>query len=197
VTDLSSLDRSLFLFLNSLHAEWLNPLMVVLSGQIVWAPFILFFLWISWKKEGKHYTGYFVLFLVLTLIASDVTSSYIFKNLFNRLRPCRLQDLKPLIYHFGQKCGGKYGFVSSHSANSFGLFLYSINTLGFERKWVHGLWIFPSIVAYSRIYLGVHYPGDILGGVLIGLCWGWFFANCLKKTQGASLDRSQQSLVNS
>lgn len=125
-------------------------------------------------------TLYFGLFLLLAIIASDVTSSYLLKNIVNRLRPCREIDLKPLIYSFGQKCGGKFGFVSSHAANSIALVFFSIRVLHFEKKWIYGLWIIPVLVGYSRIYLGVHYPGDIVGGMLVGLLWGYVFSKLYK-----------------
>lgn len=186
IETLQSLDRSAFLFLNSLHAEWLNSLMTVLSGQSVWVPFLGYFFWYSYKHFGKKETGYFALFLLLTLIASDVTSSYVLKNMINRLRPCREIDLQPLIYSFGQKCGGKFGFVSSHAANSFALVMFSVRTLNFESKWKHLIWIAPTLVSFSRIYLGVHYPGDILGGLIVGICWSLWFAWIFKNRQGAS-----------
>ncbi len=125
-------------------------------------------------------TLYFGLFLLLAIIASDVTSSYLLKNIVNRLRPCREIDLKPLIYSFGQKCGGKFGFVSSHAANSIALVFFSIRSLHFEKKWIYGLWIIPVLVGYSRIYLGVHYPGDIVGGMLVGLLWAYVFSKMYK-----------------
>lgn len=185
IESLSSLDRTLFLALNSLHLDWLNPVMNVLSGQSIWVPFLGYFFWYSYKHFGKKQTLYFGLFLLLALIASDVTSSYILKNVFNRLRPCRELDLKPLIYSFGQKCGGKFGFVSSHAANSFALVIFSLQALNFKTKWKHLIWIAPVMVSFSRIYLGVHYPGDILGGAIVGLGWGYFFAWALGHSQGA------------
>lgn len=181
IESLKGLDRSLFLLVNSWHVSFLDRPMVFLSGQAIWIPFIGYFFFYSYKKLGKVQTGYFALFLVLALIASDVTSSYIIKNIFNRYRPCRELDLKPLIYNFGQKCGGKFGFVSSHAANSVVLVLFSIRALKFERKIFYGLWLIPVLVAYSRIYLGVHYPGDILGGVIVGLIWGYFFSSMFKE----------------
>ena len=183
---INKFDRILFLYLNSFHHSLLNPLMKTLSGQFIWAPFILFFIFHSYKSFGLKRTLFFLLFLCLTLTASDVTSSYILKNFIGRLRPCKETELMHLIYSFGQKCGGRFGFVSSHAANSVALVLFSSRILSFKKQWLLILWIMPGLVAFSRIYLGVHYPGDILGGVVVGLTWGMIFSELLRISQGAS-----------
>jgi undecaprenyl-diphosphatase len=167
-----SLDQKLFLILNSWHFAWLNPFMSFLSGQLIWIPFLLIVLLVSKKQLDQKSFALFALFFILALMGSDVTSSYILKNIFTRLRPCRLEELKPLIHQFGQKCGGKFGFVSSHAANSFCLIAFSLSTLTFRTKKMYYLWLLPLMVSYSRIYLGSHYPGDILGGALVGSFWG-------------------------
>jgi undecaprenyl-diphosphatase len=183
---LIELDKEIFLTLNSLHHPWLNGLMSFLSGKILWVPLIIFFFYYSFRSIGGKKTLYFGLFLILGLIASDVTSSYILKNFTNRLRPCREADLMPLIYSFGQKCGGKFGFVSSHAANSIALIFFSLRTLNFKSKWINLAWFVPILVSYSRLYLGVHYPGDLVGGSLVGFFWAYFFSKMYKNIQGAS-----------
>lgn len=183
---LLTFDRSFFLLINSFHSTWLDPVMVLFSGQGIWVPFIGYFFWHSYRFGGRNQTLFFALFLLLAIIASDVTSSYLLKNIFDRLRPCRELDLKPLIYSFGQKCGGKYGFVSSHAANSIALVLFSIRALNLKNRWIQLIWIVPFIVGYSRIYLGVHYPGDILGGALVGTFWGFAFSTFYRSAQGAT-----------
>jgi undecaprenyl-diphosphatase len=182
---LAQLDRSLFLFLNSFHLTFLNPIMVILSGQAIWIPFIGFFLWQAKQKFNQRNFWLFVLFLICALVASDASSSYIFKNIFDRLRPCREVDLKPLIYSFGQKCGGKYSFVSSHASNSLVLIAYSVRALNINVRWMIPFGLMVALVSFSRIYLGVHYPGDVLGGWVVGLVWGLFFSFVFR-TQGAS-----------
>lgn len=178
---LALLDRKLFLVINSWHTVWLNPVMELVSGQAIWIPFIALIFWVASKQLDKKAFWIFILFLVLGIIASDVSSSYILKNVFERMRPCRLAELKPLIYNFGQRCGGRYGFVSSHAANTIFILTFSFGTLNFRTKIFHLLWILPFTVSYSRIYLGVHYPGDILGGLFVGISWGlilsYFFKN--------------------
>lgn len=177
---LNKLDLDLFLWMNGPHFAMLDQLMVILSGQLVWIPMIVFFMWKGRVTLENRKFYLFVLFTLMTLILSDVTSSYILKNLVERLRPCRLEELKPLIYQFGQKCGGKYGFVSSHAANSVALLLFSLRALNLSKKF-HALWILPLLVGYSRIYLGVHYPGDIAGGMLVGSAWALMISSLFKK----------------
>jgi len=177
---LNKLDTDIFLWMNGPHFPALDQLMVFLSGQVVWIPMIALFLW-KGKRILEHRKFFiFFLFMAMTLILSDVTSSYIMKNLVTRLRPCRLDELQPLIYQFGQKCGGKFGFVSSHAANSAALVLFSLRALRLSGKF-HVLWILPVLVGYSRIYLGVHYPGDIAGGMLIGSAWALITSGLFKK----------------
>lgn len=186
---LVQLDRNIFLFINSLHSPYLNQIMVFLSGQMIWVPIIVMFIFTGYKQFDKKKWGVFLIFLILIIVASDVSSSYLLKNIVQRLRPCRLDDIKVLINQFGQKCGGKYGFVSSHAANSIALVIFSLGTL-INKKWFYLFWLMPILVGYSRIYLGVHYPGDILGGFIIGSFWSLFFLKVFKEFYGANRDIS-------
>lgn len=183
IDSFSSWDTKLFFLVNSLNASWLNPVMVFFSGQLIWLPLIAFILYFSFREFSKKQLLLFLLFLFFAIIASDVTSSYILKNVFKRLRPCRIEDVKLLMNSFGQKCGGRFGFVSSHAANSFAILTFSFLTLKTLKGPFYLIWIIPVIVSFSRIYLGVHFPGDILGGAFIGVCWGIIFAQIMKNTK--------------
>ncbi len=185
LTYLDMWDRKLFFWINSLGSEALNSTMLLLSGQIIWLPFIVFAVYLFRKeKQGKD-VGLFILFMALALVCSDVTSSYIFKNIFQRLRPCRVEEIQTLMYTFGQKCGGRFGFVSSHAANSLALVVFTLGAL--RLKGVYwGVLLFPLLVGLSRIYLGVHYPGDILGGFLVGTFWGMTYASFFRSRVQAS-----------
>lgn len=178
---LNKLDQNIFLWMNGFHFSWFDQVMVFLSGQFVWIPLIAFFIWKAKLTMDRRHFGLFIVFLLITLVLSDVTSSYLFKNIFTRMRPCRVSELKPLIYHFGQKCGGKFGFVSSHAANSAALILFSLNTLALPKR-CRLFWILPAIVGFSLIYLGVHYPGDIIGGFLVGSFWATVLTRIYRKT---------------
>lgn len=155
--------------------------MVFVSSQIVWVPFIALIIFLAFQQLEKKSFYLFLGFILLALMASDVTSSYLLKNIFQRLRPCRIAEIKSLINNFGQKCGGKFGFVSSHAANSICLLVFSFAVLKFKTNKRQLLWLLPVVVGFSRIYLGVHYPGDIVGGFIVGSFWGitmaWFFNN--------------------
>ena len=97
---------------------------------------------------------------------------HLFKNVFQRLRPCFAEDLIGLV-HYVSLPGGKYGFVSSHAANSFGIAIFVWLIFKSYWKWTWILFFWASIIAYSRIAIGVHYPGDIIIGGLVGVFFGW------------------------
>jgi undecaprenyl-diphosphatase len=168
---LEQADQSVFLFLNSINSPFWDGIMVALSGKLIWAPIYLVIL----IYLGVKYKNRFPLILLAVIIAvviADQFSVQLFKNVFQRLRPCHEPSLEGLVHLVNGKCGGLYGFVSSHAANSFNVALLSL--LFIRKRWYTiTIIIWASVIGYSRIYLGVHYPGDVICGSLLGAFVGW------------------------
>lgn len=158
-------DHDLFLWLNGLHSEALDFIMWHVSGKLQWIPLYLFLLVVLFKKYGKS-VWVIVLAAALAVALADQFSVKLFKEVFERWRPCHNSDLKDLVHTVNNKCGGRFGFVSSHAANSFAT--ATLLGLFINRNALISLLFWASIVSYSRIYLGVHYPLDILGGAILG-----------------------------
>ncbi|MEO0403415.1 MAG: phosphatase PAP2 family protein [Bacteroidota bacterium] len=167
-------DQDLFLFLNGLHVDWLDWPMVLISEPLAWIPvYLLFFYWVFKHQKTAKRIAITVLGLALTITIADMVSYRVFKKGVKRYRPSHNTIIGPKTHVLpgldGEiYTGGKYGFVSGHSANYFGIALFMFLATGRKRKrtW---LFLWAALIAYSRIYLGVHYPGDIVGGMLIGL----------------------------
>jgi undecaprenyl-diphosphatase len=164
-------DRDIFLYLNGLHAPWLDPVMLLITETLVWLPLYLYLLYLIFKDHSRE--GWFILVgLTLTIVLADQVTSTLMKPYFARLRPSQEPSLETLVHIVNGYKGGKFGFASSHAANTFGIATFLFLILGRKRKWIVTLFLWAFVVTYSRIYLGVHYPGDILVGALVGVLAG-------------------------
>ena len=183
---LEQLDQQLFLFLNSANSPFWDKVMFFLSMKVVWAPLYLVIL-IYLGKKYKRKFRIIILFVILAVALTDQTA-LIIKYSFDRLRPCHEPSLQGLVHMVKGECGGKFGFVSSHAANSFNVALLSLMFI--KKRWYSVSIIFwAAIVSYSRIYLGVHYPGDVLFGAILGALIGWSVYMMYKRTDNRVLSK--------
>lgn len=170
IQTLIELDKDLLMFLNSFFNAYWDNFFWMFTSKEIWVPLYLIIAYVIFKNHGiKGLVT--MLFIGLLITLCDQISSGLFKEAFERYRPSHDEDLKYLVHLINGKRGGSYGFISSHAANSFGLAMFT--SLIFRNR-AYGLFIFlwAAINSYSRIYMGVHFPGDILGGLLLGLLMG-------------------------
>lgn len=166
--EILELDRQLFLELNgSFHTPWLDQVMMFLTSTTAWLPLYLVLVYMIVRTFKKD--SWMVLLAVgLTILLADQVTSAFMKPFFERLRPTHTPGLRDVVHIVDEYRGGKYGFASSHAANTFGVATLMWLVLKQYRPWIALLFIWSLGVGYTRIYLGVHYPGDIIAGCLVG-----------------------------
>ena len=171
---LNELDRELFLYLNNLGNENWDGFWLLVTDKWTAIPLYIILLYLLFKKFG--WKGFLLTLVVITLLitATDQLGN-VFKDGFQRLRPCGQEGVMEYARMVAAYCG-KFGYFSAHASNSAGVAIFI--GLIFRRNYPFLIWLlllWALMVAYSRVYLGVHYPGDILTGMIVGGLLGYLF----------------------
>lgn len=171
-------ERNLFLSMNGSDSPFLDNVMWTISGRYIWIPVFLFVLFIFFYRVPRKEAILVTLFFVLLFVATDQISSSFFKPFFVRYRPSHHPDFKDMVDIMNGYRGGRYGFISGHATNSFGVAAFL--SLVFRNRWVTLITLlWAATNSYTRIYLGVHFISDIIAGMIVGtmvaflLYWGY------------------------
>lgn len=179
--EILQIDRWLFILFN---VKLANPLfdmvMPFLRTQEIWYPLYLVLL-ILLYRQYKVKSIYVILTLALLIVCSDQFSANLVKNLFKRVRPCNAEDLAGITRHLIESCRG-YSFISAHATNHFAIAaFFSVFFKSMHKSIPFAFYIWAAFIAYAQVYVGVHYPFDVITGALVGTLFGSTFAKYLNK----------------
>lgn len=167
---LNTIDQQALIAINSWHAPFFDQLMWCITSKLSWM-LILVALLVTLRRDWRQLL-FVVAAIMFTILISDQISSGLIKHTVERLRPSHNPDLASTLHLVNGYTGGLYGFTSSHAANSFSVAML-VSLIYRYRRVMAALMFYAILQCYSRMYMGVHYPGDILGGTIIGLLVGW------------------------
>jgi undecaprenyl-diphosphatase len=178
---LQQIDLDVLVWINhTLKSDWMDSVMLFCTARFTWIPWYAILLYFLYKSNPKRI---WINLIVLTccIALADQLASGLLKPLVERLRPCHNDAVNIKLLLIEGVCGGQYGFVSSHAANVFALFTFFYLKDVFKniKVMLYILFIWAFIVSLSRAYLGVHYPGDLLCGALVGSLGTYVFV-CLE-----------------
>ncbi|MRT91584.1 phosphatase PAP2 family protein [Ancylomarina sp. 16SWW S1-10-2] len=170
---LLQLDKELLIWFNSSHSPFWDVIMMFFTRIEFWIPFFILVAYHIFKYKGKE-AWWWLIGLSLLILFGDLISTYLFKNILQRLRPSHEPALSGIVHLVKAYAGDKFGFVSSHAT---AVFAFAIYTSRLFRNNIYAIFItiWSLIIVYTRLYLGLHYPCDILGGMALGLGVGFFF----------------------
>ena len=168
-------DKELFLFLNNLGNPSWDGFWMFVTNKFSAIPLYLLLLVLTYRQLGLKRTILVLITVAVMILVTDQLSN-LFKYGVKRLRPCYDSDLNGLVRLVKSYCGGKFGYFSAHAANNFAVAFFFTFLLRKKFRYIGiFLMVWAFLVAYSRIYIGVHFPLDVLTGGLIGLIFSWLF----------------------
>ncbi|MCS6821875.1 MAG: phosphatase PAP2 family protein [Microscillaceae bacterium] len=176
---LLTFDSWLFLWLNAFHSPFWDGVMFALSRSDIWLPLYCVLVILIFLKY-RHKTLRTLILICLVIVSADSFTSRVLKPYCKRLRPSHEPSLKGKVHIVYDYKGGLYGMASSHAANTFGLAMAMYLLFPKQRRY-RWLFLWASVVSYSRIYLGVHYPLDILVGAGVGTSFAWLWVKLFQK----------------
>jgi membrane-associated phospholipid phosphatase len=186
-------DKLMFSFVQTkLSAKWLDSIMLIIRNPLTWLPLYVFVLFRILKFD-RSIALKFICLSILCFAITDYSTAHFFKPLFERLRPCYDEETAGIVRGI-INCGGKYSFPSSHAANHFGLasfWFYSLYLIT-NRKW-YWLWVWALQISFAQVYVGVHFPMDVLGGAVLGALTGISLAKVFRAWSGVSIVKSSGS----
>lgn len=186
---LDAIDRGIFLRIHSREAHpTLDAIMLALRNPLTWIPLYAFMLYWFYTRMRRAFWPVFTGTLILLLL-TDQASAHILKPWIGRLRPCHDEALQPHVRNL-LGCGGQFGMPSSHATNHFGLAAYWFMVKsGLRRAGWWWLWIWAFAISYAQVYVGKHYPGDVIVGALLGTGLGMITYYVLRRRLGQRLQQ--------
>jgi undecaprenyl-diphosphatase len=196
ILNIEQIDHWLF---KKINGQWVNSFFDILFPVIrqsnFWMPWYLFLFVLVIFNFKKNWWWWIILFLC-TVAITDMMGTRLFKHVFERLRPCSDPDFFSSVRMILKDCAGGYSFISNHAANNFGLATFTFFTVGRHfGKWFSAIWLWPLAVSYGQIYVGIHYPSDVLAGIVLGLVIGLFTANLFNKRFARPTEPSRMGIT--
>ena len=189
-----SLDRFDHWLFQKINSQWTNSffdfIFILFRQPNFWMPLYLF-LFVFIALNFRRNWWWWIIFFLCTVALTDMVGARVFKLAFERLRPCNDPAFASSVRLLLKECVGGYSFVSNHAANHFGIATFFYFTLrNYLPKWTWIVWLWAFSISYAQIYVGVHYPFDVVGGALLGVLFGLFLALFFNKKFGfANFDK--------